>query len=84
MSPAIQYMIARAAIQGYCAATEVDSVLDLEVALWPQEIGSIYVPLDIFRTAARDVLHEMNERESREVLTNEECAALLALARKSS
>jgi hypothetical protein len=82
MSPEMQYQIAYAEIHGYCLASNVDSVQDLEEVLWPQLLGSIYVPLDVFRDAARDVLHQLQEKC--QVLENDHCAVLLARARSGS
>jgi hypothetical protein len=82
MNPVIEYKIAYAAIHGYCVATEVVSVQDLVEVLWPQLPGSVYVPLDVFRDAARDVLHEYQGKG--QVLENDECALLLARARSGS
>jgi hypothetical protein len=78
----IEYEIARAAIRDYCVATQVVSVRDLEEVLWPQLPDSIYVPLDVFRSAARGVLQEL--QENFEVLDNDEAGLLLARARSSS
>src|SRR5689334_4649913 len=76
----IEYLIAYAASHGYCAATVVPSLRELEKELWPQMQGPLYVRREVFRSAARDVLQELNESEKCRVLDNEECASLLALA----
>ncbi len=78
-----EYWIAYTANRIYCAATKVYSLRELEQELWPLMQGPIYVPLEVFRIAARSVLLEMSERKKSQVLDNVECAALLSQARSS-
>jgi hypothetical protein len=60
----------------------VDSVQELEEALWPQMQGLVEVSLEVFRVAALDVLQESQKKFL--VLDNEECALLLEQARSRS
>jgi hypothetical protein len=80
----VEYMIAYAATHGYCTASRGASLQELVEKLWPQMRDPIYVTLDIFKTAARDVLLELKDREKSQVLGNDECAALLCKARYAS